>query len=203
MFFRPEADAYSLIHALLCFPHLFPSLLLFSWSHIKTLLLLFGKTDTHLTTIIREENERRCIDLIDSIIFSRSTWRRSEAILRRCMHTQEKHYRWHTHTHTLMSFSVREKRWVVHIAYTDRKVKNQSCLQDVCPVICTHLSYIFIRLYVCIIILKHASFPSYTTLQPRMCICPPIRVVYRRRNILPIDTLTEKMFLACQLGYIR
>ncbi len=135
------------------------------------LLLLFlflGKTGAHLTTIIWEEKERHCVDLIDSIIFSRSTCRWSKTTLVRCMHTQEKHYRWHTHTHSCRLVYKQKKRhrevWIVHITRTDRKVKNQSCLQDVCTALCIRLFYICVGMCVCIIILKHASFPSSTTL---------------------------------------
>lgn len=54
----------------------------------------------------------------------------------------EKHYWWHAYTHIFTSYSVKEKRRVVYLVHKDRKVKNQSCLQDVRTVVCIRLSYI-------------------------------------------------------------
>ncbi len=146
---RANTDSHSLIHALLCFPHLFPSLLSFSWSHMKILLLLLlGKTDMHLTTIIWGEKKRRCVDLIDSIIFSRSTWWRSKTMLRRCTHTQEKHYRWHTHIYTFTSLGAKEKR-EVGCAYSSHRQKSEKSIMLVGCVYCAmHSSFLYMCRYV-------------------------------------------------------
>ncbi len=72
----------------------------------------------------------------------------------------------HIHIHAFMSFGVRKnERWVVHIARTDRKVKNQSCLQDVyvCTVLCIRLFYICVGMCMHHYI-ETCFFPSYTTL---------------------------------------
>jgi len=96
-----------------------------------------------------ERKKRRCVDLIDSIIFSRSTWRRSKTMLRRCTHTQEKHYRWHTHTYThIHVIGAKEKR-EVGCAYSSHRQKSEKSIMLVGCVYCAmHSSFLYMCRYV-------------------------------------------------------
>ena len=112
-----------------------------------------GKTGAHLTTIIWEEKERRCVDLIDSIIFSRSTCRRSKTTLRRCTHIQEKHYRWHTHTHIHVVWykqkNQERERYRLVVRYNSHRQKSEKSIMlagcvYVCSMVCIRLFSLYV-----------------------------------------------------------